>query len=129
MLCSLALTHFANLDEPIATLARVVRPGGRIVISDSHPMFNALDGQAFFPHDDGTTPFVRNHHHRFSDYLHAFRRAGLVVEDCLEPRLGPGEGPMASGVMAAIAPEAVREAYLGLSSVLAWALRRPGQTG
>ncbi len=125
IVCSLALAHFPNLDEPVATLARLVRPGGRIVLSDSHPLFNALDGQAFFPHDDGSTPFVRNYDHLISDYLRAFRRAGLVVDECLEPRLGPHDGPMASGVMASIAPDAVRQAFLGLTSVLAWSLHRP----
>ena len=125
IVCSLALAHFPNLDEPVAALARLVRPGGRIVLSDSHPLFNALDGQAFFPHEDGSTPFVRNYDHLISDYLRSFRRVGLVVDECLEPRLGPNDGPMNASVMASIAPDAVRQAFLGLTSVLAWSLHRP----
>ena len=128
VVCSLALTHFPNLDEPIATMARLVRPGGRIVISDCHPFFVALDQQAFFSHEDGSTPFVRHVEHSVSDYLRAFRRAGLLVEECAEPRLEPGDGPIGSGLMSLVAPEAVRQAFTGLPFVLAWSLRRPDQT-
>lgn len=128
VVCSLALTHFADIDEPIATLARLVRPGGRIVLSDRHPFFATLDQHAFFPHDDGSTPFLRQFDHSVSDYLRAFRHAGLLVEECVEPRLGSGDGPVGSGVMSLIAPDANREAYAGLPYILAWSLRRPGKT-
>jgi SAM-dependent methyltransferase len=124
VVCSLALTHFASLHEPIATLARLVRPGGRIVLSDTHPVMNLLDGQAFFPHDEGSTPFVRNHPHLISDYLIAFERFGLVVEACREPTVVDGAGPLADGVMMSVAPQSMRAAYLGLPLVLGWSLRR-----
>jgi len=70
--CSLALTHVPSptLDVAIAELARVLRPGGRLVLSDIHPAFVAvLDGQARFGGG-----FVRNHIHLPSAYLAAFRR-------------------------------------------------------
>jgi ubiquinone/menaquinone biosynthesis C-methylase UbiE len=35
--CALALTHVSDLDDAFAALARVVRPGGAVVVSDIHP--------------------------------------------------------------------------------------------
>ena len=125
IVCSLALTHFASLDEPVATLARLVRRGGRIVITDAHPVMALLDGQAFFFEKDGSTPFVRNHVHQISAYLRAFRSAGLLVDECEEFVLGPGDGPAANGVVALVAPEASRAAFVGMPFVLGWSLHRP----
>lgn len=125
IVCSLALTHFVSLDEPVAAFARLVRPGGRVVITDAHPVMALLDGQAFFFDADGSTPFVRNHVHQISAYLRAFRAAGLAVDDCDEFVLGPGDGPAANGVVALVAPEASRAAFVGMPFVLGWSLRRP----
>ncbi len=125
IVCSLALTHFADVGEPITTLARLVRPGGRIVLTDFHPLATFFDGQAFFSNGDGDTPFVRNHSHPVASYIRAFRENGLVLDDCVEPLLGEGDGPMHGGVMQVIGPEATRAAYLGMPFVLGWALHRP----
>ena len=125
IVCSLALTHFASLDEPVAAFARLVRPGGRIVITDVHPVMALLDGQAFFFEADGSTPFVRNHVHQISAYLRAFRAAGLIVDDCDEFVLGPDDGPAGNGVVAMVAPEASCAAFVGMPFVLGWSLRRP----
>jgi SAM-dependent methyltransferase len=50
--CALALTHRPDPEPAIAELARVVRPGGTIVLSDAHPAFVQLQGQALFPRED-----------------------------------------------------------------------------
>lgn len=44
--CSLALSHCEDLAKPVAELARVVRPGGHIVVSDIHPLALLLGGHA-----------------------------------------------------------------------------------
>ena len=44
--CSFALTHCADLGPPVSELARVVRPGGHVIISDVHPFSVFLGGQA-----------------------------------------------------------------------------------
>lgn len=36
-LCALALEHVEDLDTAVAELARAVRPGGRVILSDLHP--------------------------------------------------------------------------------------------
>ena len=49
----LALIHLPDLGPAIRELARVVRVGGRIVVSDIHPMFVALGAQALFRAEEG----------------------------------------------------------------------------
>lgn len=123
--CALALTHAVDLTKAVAAIAARLRPGGRLVITDVHPFFTALDSQAFFRLDDGATSWVRNQHHRFSSYLQAFRAAGLAITDCLEIEPPDGTGPMESFV-AALRPDAARCAYRGLPTVILWQLENQG---
>src|SRR5439155_14208757 len=44
--CGLALSHVDTLTPAIAELARVTRPGGRLVLTDMHPMGAVFGGQA-----------------------------------------------------------------------------------
>ncbi len=119
VICSLALTHVVALEVAACELARVVRPGGRIVISDVHPFFTALGFHAFF----GEGRFVRNYHHPHGDYLDAFAAAGLSVLRCIEPRWTPEA--VADQRFVAAVPEAGRQALVGLPLILIWALERP----
>ena len=66
-LCALALVYVADVSQAIAELARVVRPGGRIVVTDVHPVLVMLGWQAQFPTADGRG-FMRLHPHLVSDY-------------------------------------------------------------
>jgi SAM-dependent methyltransferase len=121
--CSLAFDHVDVVAPPIAELARVVRCGGRVVISDIHPIASATGGTAFFRMADGRNAFMRNHRHIHSDYLRAFRTCGLVVRDCLEPRFGAAEVAM-QGLAHAFVPDAASAAYLDLPAALVWHLER-----
>jgi SAM-dependent methyltransferase len=121
--CSLAFDHVVDLDEPVAELARVLRPGGRLVVSDVHPVLSAIGVAAYFRGAEGASAFMRNHGHVHSEYLEAFAVAGLEVHRCLEPRFGEHE-VIAQGLGMAFVPEATRAAYFGLPGVLVWELVR-----
>jgi SAM-dependent methyltransferase len=82
--CSLALDHCAQLGPPIAELARAARAGGRVIITDLHPFIVLLGGQAAYPDADGWA-FVRAHPHLHGDYLRAFSKSDLEVDQLLEP--------------------------------------------
>lgn len=123
--CALALDHTPDLVDPLAELARVVRPGGRLVVSDIHPVLSMLGAAAFFHAADGSSAFVRNYRHLHGEYLDAFARTGLEVRRCLEPRFGPDEVRMQAEA-ASFVPEAARAAYLDLPGALVWDLVRPG---
>ena len=53
--CVLSLMHVAELGPPVAELAPVVRPGGRLVVSDFHPTMLLLGGRALYHCACGTT--------------------------------------------------------------------------
>ena len=120
--CSLALTHVPDLGAAVAEMARVVRPGGTVVLADIHPVFVLLGGTAAFPHGGGLA-HVRNLHHPVGRYVRAVLDAGLEVADCVEV---PTDEAMLTGHLAhAFVPEAVRQAYEDLPFLLVWHLKVP----
>jgi ubiquinone/menaquinone biosynthesis C-methylase UbiE len=121
--CALALGHCDDLRAPVTELARAVRAGGSVVLSDLHPALSVAGGQALFEAADGSLAFVREHEHLHGEYLDAFAGAGLDVVRCLEPRFGPEEAGM-QGMAAQFIPEATQAAFVGLPGALVWQLRR-----
>ncbi|MFJ4683979.1 class I SAM-dependent methyltransferase [Streptomyces sp. NPDC091377] len=120
--CTLAMTHLADLTAGVAELARVVRPGGRIVVSDMHPFVIALQGQCVFVHGGDRLAFVRNHVHLPGRYLEAFTSAGLRVRGCHEPLFN---GRLAPGGYEEHIADAARAAWDGLPAVVVWDVEVP----
>lgn len=119
---SLAICH---LDEPgpsIDELARCVRPGGSIVISEPHPMVSALGGQAFYGgFQDGGMNFVRNNHHNLSSWISAFVSAGLEITGCVE--LGYDADVLRSNPLMPVVGDALTAGFDGLPFILCFRLR------
>jgi ubiquinone/menaquinone biosynthesis C-methylase UbiE len=118
--CSLALTHLPDPAPAIAELARVVRPGGRVVLSDAHPTFVLVLGQGLFPHGAGFA-FVRNHVHLHGTYLDAFAASGLQVLACDEPVM---QDDFSQGLFARNV-EAAEALWANIPVALVWTLTRP----
>jgi ubiquinone/menaquinone biosynthesis C-methylase UbiE len=121
--CSLALTHLEDPAPAIRELARVVRDGGRVMISDVHPLFTALGGQAAYRVGDERAGYVVSFVHWPSVYLRAFRDAGLRVDDCHELLYRREEVDLWAG-RTTLDPDMVEEALVGLPAVLVWELAR-----
>ena len=119
-ICALALTHLADPTTAICELARVVRPGGQIVLTDAHPTFVLIQGQALFPAGRGLA-FVRNYPHLHSTYLRAFKAAGLTVAECLESEM---DGDFSGGLLEPVA-DAAAGLWRGIPVALVWSLRVP----
>ena len=123
VVCALALEHVADLSRAITELGRVLRSGGRMVLSDLHPAAVTLGGAAYFQDAGGRAGVVRGHGHLHGEYLRAFETVGLRVRQCLEPRLGPAEAAM-QGPASSFIPEAAEAAYVGVPGALIWELDR-----
>lgn len=86
VVCALALVHVPSLAPVMAELARVLRPGGHLVISDVHHELVQLGSVVNAPgpaDEPGWTPTYR---HPAGDYLRAALSVGLQVRRCEEPR-------------------------------------------
>ena len=117
--------HIDQLSAPLGELARVVRPGGHIILSDVHPVSVALGAQGAFRDPDGGRAFVRNHVHWPSTYLSAFAQLGLELSRCLEP---VWEEHDVATLLARrgldVSMEAANAALVGLPAILIWDLVR-----
>jgi ubiquinone/menaquinone biosynthesis C-methylase UbiE len=120
--CALALTHVRSLDEPIAELARMLRPGGHLLLSDIHPVAVVTGAHAFFVRRDGTRGVTRNELHWPSEYVEAFRSADLLIERAAEP---PFDATFAEEISDAAVRDAAREALVGLPFALVWLAAKP----
>ena len=105
----------------MAEIARVVRPGGHVVLSDVHPFAVETGFQAVFRRADGSRAVTINHLHQVSDYVRAFVAAGLAIERCEEPLVD-------EGFKAGLGSDDVRAAadvgLTGMPLLLLWRLRR-----
>jgi SAM-dependent methyltransferase len=119
VVCGLALSHVADLRAGVEELARVLRPGGQLVISVLHPFQAYLGWHAPFADAAGGRGFVREHAHSHADYLTSFRAARLELRDCLELSL-TADQVLAKRRAFRHIPEAAMEAYVGLPGVLVW---------
>ncbi len=120
--CTLALTHCADLGPPMRELARVVRPGGHVVISDVHPLMVLLGVHGGYRQSETEYGVVRNHVHLASDYLTVFQNAGLDVVQCREPLWGDRE--IATMGFAEQMPDLTESAVKGLPIVIVWELEK-----
>lgn len=122
VVCALALCHVGDLAAAVRELARVARHGARVVLTDPHPAGVAFLNQAFFPTDDGGIAFVRNHYHQVGAYIEAIHDAGLRILHCHEPTW---EEEFVGGLVAQFAPDAMKQALVGLPFAIVWELEKP----
>ncbi|MGK8525017.1 class I SAM-dependent methyltransferase [Nocardia asteroides] len=127
--CSLALTHVPDLAPVFEEFARVLRPGGHLVIADVHPEQVARSRIPAIRCADGTAGRVRSHHHRTGDYVRAGVAAGFAIRSCDEPvtvsplrdRTGdPGPWEVWPWSLDLLAPEAAQAANRGVPSMILW---------
>jgi SAM-dependent methyltransferase len=134
--CGLALTHVPDLRPAFAEFARVLRPGGHLVISDIHPERILRGAIPTLRDADGRPGRLPGHRHLVGDYLRAALAVGLELRRCEEPVAEPAPaGPRATELgpwevwpwsLAAVVPEAARAADAGIPVEIIWHFRSAG---
>jgi ubiquinone/menaquinone biosynthesis C-methylase UbiE len=135
LVCSLALTHLNDLQPFFAEAARVMRPGGHLLLVDTRGHFT---GSTRYPlvkqAPDGRVGHIAGYSHGLGDYLRAALPQGYVVRACEETyrednTVEPDEmpepltpGPPDIWELHPWAREAANAAKAGQPAVVAWDL-------
>lgn len=126
----LAVCHAPDLGPVFAEFARVLRPGGSVIVSDPHPTSVTFSGVAGFrdpavdPAEGFTMSYIENLRHPMHTYVNAAVAAGLEVVECREPVYS--RSAMAANPAFAILPDAVEQAFGDFPFVVVWRMRKPG---
>jgi SAM-dependent methyltransferase len=133
VVCALALAHVPDLEPVLAEFARVLRPGGHLVISDMHPEVVARGSNQPVRDQDGRPGRLVSHRHLVGDYLRAALPVGLQVRRCEEPQMPvphtappapppglPGPWEVWPWALNALVPDAARAANAGVPGMLVW---------
>jgi SAM-dependent methyltransferase len=81
--CALAFCHLPDLRPAIRELARVTRPGGRLIVSDFHPFCLLVGWRTAFDRPEATY-CIENHLNLTERYVRALLDAGFTLTDLRE---------------------------------------------
>jgi len=104
IVCALALVHLPRLAPAFREFARVLRPGGHLLITDVHHETVALGSVPRMRSAAGGPGLLPAYRHRAADYLTAALPLGLRVRRCEEPGRTIGPGAAGGDLPATIAP-------------------------
>jgi ubiquinone/menaquinone biosynthesis C-methylase UbiE len=89
-ICALSLGHISPIEPAVAELARIVRPGGTLVISDFHPQAIVRGWRRTF-RSNGELFEIESHPYSKDRLLECASADGLVLQEMLEPCFGEPE--------------------------------------
>jgi len=119
VVCALALAHLPSLDPVMTEFARVLRPGGHLIVSDVHHELILRGSVVTSMGPNGEPRLVPTYRHTPGAFLRAALPQGFLVRSCEEPGATPG-GEVPAGEPAP-APSTVR-AELGQWKEWPWSL-------
>jgi SAM-dependent methyltransferase len=122
VVCALALPHVPALGPVLSEFARVLRPGGHLVLSDIHWMSLYLGGIAAATDESGVPGRMPAARHLPSNYLAAAVPHGFRVLACHEPRW-PNSPTQGGPLLRQWAPTATDATYENTPAAIVWHFR------
>jgi SAM-dependent methyltransferase len=133
VVCGLALMHVPRLEPVFDEFARVLRPGGNLVVSDWRGIVGEIRMPLVKAGADGRLGYVPSWCRRTSEYIAAALPLGFEVRHCEEPLrpspavahgeapppYDPGEAPSIWDLMPWI-PAAANAAFAGSAIAVVW---------
>lgn len=99
VVASLVLHYLRDWGEALSELRRVLRPGGRLILSVNHPLVfpMSVEGAKYFPIAEfpmecdfgGTQATLQTWHRPLHAMVDAFHEAGFRIADIAEPPVAP----------------------------------------
>ena len=87
-ICGLAIGHMTELDGFAQEIARLLTPGGTLLLSHVHPAGTRAGWQREFTASDGRRLAVEHYPHQLPEIRTAFAEHGLHIDQTAEPRMG-----------------------------------------
>jgi SAM-dependent methyltransferase len=87
VVCAIALVHLPHLEPPFREFARVLRPGGHLVVSDQRGLVGDIVLPIVRVGLEGDARYLPVYGHAASDYLAAALPLGFRLLRCEEPRV------------------------------------------
>lgn len=97
-LSTLVLSHCPELSAPLAEMARVLRPGATLLVSDWHPENDRRGWKRIFEVQSADGSRIRyaakSYYHSLAEYQTQFVNHGFVVDQVSEPVIDDSVKPM-----------------------------------
>jgi ubiquinone/menaquinone biosynthesis C-methylase UbiE len=90
LIASFLLSYLPSLDAFVAQAARLLRPGGRLLVSDLHPQARANGWRSGFS-VEGRSYSIQTYTYSLDSLREGLYEAGLVQKFCEEPGFGRPE--------------------------------------
>jgi ubiquinone/menaquinone biosynthesis C-methylase UbiE len=87
VICSLAISHIKNLDRGVGEMARVLKPGGKLILSDLHPYAILFGGACTGFAQQGKRYRIKNYLHLFQDFSKCLKKNKLKLVELKEPKV------------------------------------------
>jgi malonyl-CoA O-methyltransferase len=90
VMCAFSIGYIGGFERAMAQMARVTRPGGRVIVTDIHPEGLRRGWTRSF-RAGGQVFDMENHAHSEQEWRDAGESVGLALEQWEEPRFGEPE--------------------------------------